>query len=99
LQSDYFWGPNHNSTSKKLFFKIPPLNLEEQPRQTFEFSGSCFPFRHFQIGETFNKPFCDEQLKPLANLSTTLTSSLPTDLFGQNLAQSRNNNYDTDTRF
>jgi hypothetical protein len=42
----------------------------------------------------------DEQLKrPLANLSTTLTSSLPTDLFGQNLAQSRNNNYDTDTSY
>jgi hypothetical protein len=40
----------------------------------------------------------DEQLKrPLANLSTT-HSSLPTGLFGQNLAQSRNNNYDTDTR-
>jgi hypothetical protein len=48
LQSDYFC-PNHNSTSKKLFFKIPPLNLAEQSRQTFEFSGSCFPFlRHFK---------------------------------------------------
>jgi hypothetical protein len=61
-----------------------------------------FPLRHFQIGETFNntKPLSDEQLKrPLANLSTTLTSSLPTDLFGQNLAQSRNNNYDTDTSY
>jgi hypothetical protein len=38
----------------------------------------------------------DELKRPLANLSTTLTSSLPTGLFGQNLAQSRNN-YDTDT--
>jgi hypothetical protein len=76
-------GPNHNSTSKKLFLKSP-LNLEE-PRQTF-FSG-LFPFpSSLQIGETFNntKPFERRAIKtPLANLSTTLTSSLPTGLFGQ----------------
>jgi hypothetical protein len=51
-----------------------------------------FPFPSLQIGETFNntKPFFERRAikTPLANLSTTLTSSLPTGLFGQNLAQS-----------
>jgi hypothetical protein len=74
LQSDYFLGPNHNSTSKKLFFKIPLLNLAEQSRQTFEFSG-LFPFlRHFKSEKHLiiqNLFLSDEQLK-LANLQQHL---------------------------
>jgi hypothetical protein len=83
---------------QNYFFKIP-LNLEEQPRQTFEFSGSCFSFvtykseKHLIIQNLFER----RAIKTPTNLSTTLTSSLPTGLFGQNLAQSRSNNFDTDT--